>query len=596
MHRDARALSSVCFTSLLAGCTPADLDPVVTAADSTSSSSGVAGSTTAGPTTADSTTSDSTTADSTTSTPTTEPTGTTTDATTTDAVAASTDVPVSTDTSDTPDCALGEVKPCYTGPDGTEGVGQCAAGESICGDDQTWGPCVGETLPGRETCEGPADEDCDGLDACAGAGDHAWSKTWGGDGLEFGMQLGFDGAGNLVVAARGNSISDFGGGPLPSAGGYDLYLAKFGPDGGHLWSERFGDPEHQFINSGALAVAPAGDIIVGGAFKGSIDLGGGPLLNTGGSDAFLARLTGTGDHVWSKSFATGGALGATPSDVALDADGDIYLVGAFVDSVDFGGGDLVAAGDHDVFIARFSPAGDHGWSRRFGDESTDTAASVDTDAAGDVYVGGIFSLSIDFGLGPLQSAGDRDMFVARFSPDGQAIWANRYGGAEGQLFGGLVVDSKDRITFTGSSLGAVDFGGGPLPAPSLRGLVVRLDEAGQHVWSQYVADCTTESVTIAVDGFDSLLLTGRFQGSCDFGGGPLTSAGLDDIFTLKLIPGGEHVWSRSFGDANSQFGSAAAGSSAGMAAFSGHFRSTVDFGGGPANGDNTDGFVAVFNP
>ncbi len=52
-------------------------------------------------------------------------------------------------------------RPCYTGPDGTEGVGSCAAGVQACAGGAWAAACAGEVGPGAEVCNG-ADDDCDG--------------------------------------------------------------------------------------------------------------------------------------------------------------------------------------------------------------------------------------------------------------------------------------------------------------------------------------------------------------------------------------------------------------------------------------------------
>jgi subtilase family serine protease len=60
-----------------------------------------------------------------------------------------------------PECRVGESRACYTGPDGTKGVGPCKGGIQTCNNGQ-WGPCVGEVLPkDKETCNG-IDDNCDG--------------------------------------------------------------------------------------------------------------------------------------------------------------------------------------------------------------------------------------------------------------------------------------------------------------------------------------------------------------------------------------------------------------------------------------------------
>ncbi len=49
---------------------------------------------------------------------------------------------------------------CYTGPASTEGVGACVAGAQIC-TSGVWGACLGETTPAGEACDS-VDNDCDG--------------------------------------------------------------------------------------------------------------------------------------------------------------------------------------------------------------------------------------------------------------------------------------------------------------------------------------------------------------------------------------------------------------------------------------------------
>ena len=63
-------------------------------------------------------------------------------------------------------------KMCYSGPEGTAGIGVCSAGEMLCKEGQWYGEassgdllidfCAGEVVPSREICDG-ADNDCDGV-------------------------------------------------------------------------------------------------------------------------------------------------------------------------------------------------------------------------------------------------------------------------------------------------------------------------------------------------------------------------------------------------------------------------------------------------
>jgi hypothetical protein len=60
-------------------------------------------------------------------------------------------------------CIPGETQPCYSGPEGTDGVGVCQAGTKTCQEDGSgFDECTGEILPSPEMCNG-LDDDCDGM-------------------------------------------------------------------------------------------------------------------------------------------------------------------------------------------------------------------------------------------------------------------------------------------------------------------------------------------------------------------------------------------------------------------------------------------------
>ena len=126
---------------------------------------------------------------------------------------------------------------------------------------------------------------------------------------------------------------------------------------------------------------------------------------------FVARFDANGTHLWSQRFGSAGSdLG---EDVAVDSSGSVFVTGAFPDTVDFGGGDLTSAGSFDIFVVQLGAGGAHLWSQRFGGFSSETGLAVTADSAGNVVVGGHFSGTVDFGGGPLTSAGGTDVFLIK---------------------------------------------------------------------------------------------------------------------------------------------------------------------------------------
>jgi hypothetical protein len=222
-------------------------------------------------------------------------------------------------------------------------------------------------------------------------------------------------------------------------------------------------------------VDTGGNVYVTGHFNGKVDLGGGVLVSTGGKDAFVASYTSTGQHRWSKRF--GGTFQDGGYGIAVDGAGNVTVTGFFSLTADFGGGGLTSAGITDIFIASYTSAGNHRWSRRFGSTSKDSGNDVAVDKSGNVYATGHFVGTADFGGGGLASAGTYDIFVASYTSTGQHRWSKRLGGT------------------------STDYGYG-----------------------------------VAEDGSGNVYLCGTFMDTVDFGGGGLTSAGSSDIFLLKLVP------------------------------------------------------------
>lgn len=98
-----------------------------------------------------------------------------------------------------------------------------------------------------------------------------------------------------------------------------------------------------------------------------------------------------------------------------------------------------------------------------------------------------------------------------------------------------------------------------------------------------------------------MVVTGQFRGTVDFGGGLLTNVGSSyypDIFVAKFSPTGSHFWSESFGDTYDQGADGAAVDSSDNVVVTGYFQGTVDFGDGPltAAGSQYDVFLLELAP
>jgi hypothetical protein len=280
-------------------------------------------------------------------------------------------------------------------------------------------------------------------------------------------------------------------------------------------------------------------VIVAGGGGGTIDLGLGPIAGNG--TVFLAKINAAGNTLWAKRF---GVLNGSQTAAAVQTDGlgNIVIVGAFDSSIDFGGGALVSAGGTDVFVAKFSPAGTHLWSKGFGDvNATQGASSVAIDAAGNVIVTGSFLGTLDFGGPALVGTGmdnTQNIFLAKLDASGNHLWSKSFGDGAQQTGLAVAVGPGGSVLLTGGIAGSTNFGGGALVASGSRdAFVARFDTNGSHLKSQIFGGLDDQfGQALAPDGAGGVLVTGFFYGTIDFGNGLLTSAGNSDTFLARLPP------------------------------------------------------------
>jgi hypothetical protein len=424
---------------------------------------------------------------------------------------------------------------------------------------------------------------------------YLWSDHFGDLDDQSAASVATDSSGNVVIFGDLFGTMDCGGGTLASAGVRDVFLAKFDADGNHLWSNRFGDESWE--KAIGVAVDTLRNVFITGYFYDTIDFGGGVLTSAGEGDVFLAKFDANGNYIWSDRFGDAGYQYV--EGIAVDLQGNVVITGFFYGgNIDFGGGTLVNAGGVDIFAAKFDTDGTHLWSDNYGDADDQSGGSVAIDGSGNVMVAGGFDGTVNFGGQALVSSGNKDVFLAKFDPSGNHLWSDSFGDSEWQRVGGVVADGSESVYLAGSFRGAIDFGGGALTsAGGFDIYVAKFNASGDHVWSQRFGDSGTSmeyAACVAADHSGDVVIAGNFSGTVDFGGGALTTAGNRDIFLASFDPSGTHLWSQRYGDENVEapYGVAAYDECVYLA---GKFEGSIDFGGGElTSAGGEDCFLAKF--
>lgn len=362
--------------------------------------------------------------------------------------------------------------------------------------------------------------------------------------------------GNLIVAGRFWFVADFGGGPVLANGFEDAFLAKYGPAGELLWLRTYGDDFEQRARS--VALAPDGDILVAGEFRGQIDLGGGPFASAGYDDVFLARLTPAGEHVWSKGF--GGPDIDSGVRVTVDDAGEVILLAGAGVAVDFGDG--VPGQDLASHLVKFSPTGDLLWHRSYtGNDLYPRGVAVD--AAGDIVFVGEFNGPVDFGGGLEDALASTNVFVLKLDADGQFTWLRQNAGAPsgGKPFVVNVdIDAAGDIHLAGWYWGSFGFGG-PMffTQGGYDGWIAALSPDGDHLTSSAHGSGPTHwqfASDVAANSAGATAAAGNFVGSMGFAGEVLATVGNDgyDAWVTRQAADGGFELVRGFGGPGSQYG------------------------------------------
>ena len=439
--------------------------------------------------------------------------------------------------------------------------------------------------------------------ACAttqGTSSQPWSKGLGSTTNDAGQAVAFDSSGNMYVTGYFQGTVNFGGGSLTSNGSSypDIFLAKYSSTGAHLWSKRFGDV---FDDSGyGVAVDSNDNVVVTGYFAGTTDFGGGQVVGQRGYNIFVAKYAADGTYQWAKTFGSPSGGSNIANAVAVDANGNVAITGSFQNSIDFGGGPITANGfSVDTFVVKLSASGAHLWSKGLSGSEQDYGRGISFDSSGNVVVTGSFEATVDFGCGSLTSAGGDDIFVAKYSSTGGCVWLKRFGSSSQDFAAAIAADSSGNIVLTGNYKGTIDFGGGSLTSgPTYPDIfVAKLSATGSQLWSKSFGSTSSDKGQgVAVDSSSNVILTGYFNGTVDFGGGPLTSFGLS-TFVAKYSASGAHQWSKVFAGTNSNLGNGVATDRNGNVGVTGWFQGTVDFGQGSlSNAGGLEAFVAELAP
>jgi hypothetical protein len=356
-------------------------------------------------------------------------------------------------------------------------------------------------------------------------GNELWVKQFNVDNYSPGEEDGIsdiilDANGNIYIAGGFYKILQFDTITLTASFGEDFFISKFKPDGSCIWARKAGGTGNDL--GAALAVGSSFNVYVWGrnseiAFfdSTSVDPGGflvkydsngsfqwvkkeisfdGQLLlphvfvtcmkiyqnrlfacgwennpvftidtmtfsHSGKYGHILCCFDLDGNIQWAREGIGNGAYSG--NNLSADIQGNTYITGFFHDTISFGGFILYHPLEFDMFLCKYDQNGSIQWARQANSSLSGAGHSIISNAQGFSYVTGQFSGSAVFGADTLFSATERDLFLARYTPEGECIGVRQFGNAEGWEVSldaeenpYLVGDFRDSVTIGGTKFTA----------------------------------------------------------------------------------------------------------------------------------------------
>ena len=324
-----------------------------------------------------------------------------------------------------------------------------------------------------------------------------------------------------------------------------------------------------------IRYAESGNIYILGSYKSHFILNGNtyngyPDQSSTKLDIFLAKLNAAGNTIWVRTM--GGSEGDQPDDLALDAQENVYVSGFFQGTCEFGSGNsLTSSGGNDGFIVKYNSSGTFQWVRKaaFGISGNERISAITIGRDGNLYVAGM-SQSSSFtvsdgtnGQNYTNADGNRDLFLASFTPSGTYRWSRQIpGNNNSSLLRSIAVDETNNLYVGGALAGTLTIDGTPYTSAGSGDIILvkARPNDGSAIWVRKGGSTSDDQLnSIAVyDNFAYLIGyiqgTGTIDSTSTQQSSQFSTAGSNDIFLAKYNLDGRLIWKRTIGSTGGDVG------------------------------------------
>ncbi len=380
-----------------------------------------------------------------------------------------------------------------------------------------------------------------------------WIKPATGPSFDDVWSMGIAPGGDLHVAGVFSDSMDFSGQKIVSYGNYDIFTARYNSKGNQLAANGHGGFDIDEAQS--IVVDKNGNYYFAGAFATEALIAGELIeaIDVTSTDMFVAKVDKLGSLQWVKVFGSPTYDEGAPV-LAVDSVGNVYVAGGIGGTGQFGSRTYQSVGKLDAFVAKMTSTGDFVWVQGSGSSENDMGTSISVSPNGDrIYACGTFIGQVSFGgIATIESfAGKSDFFVRGFNANGATLWVKRIGYSGADRIIASTATTEGKLLLTGAMSQITTFDTQTLRANGENAsdfFICRMAKDGSiELLKNYGGTFEDVGMSIAADVKGNIFVGGYYDSTTTVGGNNEQSAGGRDGFVARLMFNGDVDWIRSCG-------------------------------------------------
>lgn len=268
----------------------------------------------------------------------------------------------------------------------------------------------------------------------------------------------------------------------------------------------------------------------------------------GGWDIYVAHISQSG--TMDALFSLGGTDYEYLKAFEVGDDGSLYFgVGFFGETV-VGDSTFISSGAQDIYIAKFSAQGDFLWANHIKSNKTCYIKSIAVDQQNNVFLAGRFYDQVIIGGNEIMSYGSADIYLAQYSVTGTLLWSTHEGGESSDYVHDIALDNIGGFFLTGGFYDPVLIGDILLEPNGPTGVFLAHYSSEKTVqWAQSITGANIENNSLLQSAPDnSVYFAGNFTESITLGNTTINVGAYNqNIYISRIDQYGDIIWVNSAG-------------------------------------------------